>query len=235
MESQPDSQGLYYIIPSKLAESGDEKKAILYGLITSLARSEGYAWASNQYMAEKLKVSDRTIQNKLKNLIDDGWVVRAFDNDQTMEGRKLYPQVTVHAMGYTPHETADTPPRKNQHTPPRSQLHHSNISNTSNINLEGGKPPRTPKEEAIEFFTSQEKQQSAINWIIDHGVPESKAKLEVQKFLNYWTELNSTGRKQKWEMEKTFEVKRRFVTWLSRVKEFSTSKQSERTRRIINA
>ncbi len=44
---------------------------------------------------------------------------------------------------------------------------------------------------------------------------------EIQKFERYWTEKNKTGKKQLWEMLKTFEVDRRLVTWFGRVKGFN--------------
>jgi len=44
---------------------------------------------------------------------------------------------------------------------------------------------------------------------------------EIQKFERYWTEKNKTGKKQLWEMQKTFEVDRRLVTWFGRVKGFN--------------
>jgi len=41
---------------------------------------------------------------------------------------------------------------------------------------------------------------------------------ELVKFDSYWTELNKTWTKQRWEKEKTFEVQKRLGTWLSRAK-----------------
>lgn len=43
---------------------------------------------------------------------------------------------------------------------------------------------------------------------------------EIQLFHDYWTEHNHTGTKEKWQMQKTFEVARRLQTWFSRVKGF---------------
>lgn len=40
---------------------------------------------------------------------------------------------------------------------------------------------------------------------------------EFKKFLLYWTEPNKSGTKVRWELEKTFEIKRRIMNWLSRV------------------
>jgi hypothetical protein len=59
-------------------------------------------------------------------------------------------------------------------------------------------------------------------YISSLGVPEALARQEIKKFTYYWTELNSTGRKQRWQMEKTFEVQRRLRTWFSNVKGFQS-------------
>lgn len=48
---------------------------------------------------------------------------------------------------------------------------------------------------------------------------------EFQKFILYWTEPNKTGKKLRWEQEKTFEVKRRLVTWLERSKNYQPKTQ----------
>jgi hypothetical protein len=41
----------------------------------------------------------------------------------------------------------------------------------------------------------------------------------LNKFCNYWTEKNKSKTKMRFELEKTFEVSRRLVTWASRDKE----------------
>lgn len=39
---------------------------------------------------------------------------------------------------------------------------------------------------------------------------------EIKRFYAYWTERTKSGKKQRWETEKTFEVDRRLTYWLSR-------------------
>lgn len=43
---------------------------------------------------------------------------------------------------------------------------------------------------------------------------------EIKKFERYWTEKNSTGTKERWQKETTFEVDRRLVTWFNKKNEF---------------
>lgn len=91
----------------------------------------------------------------------------------------------------------------------------------------GSKDP-TPKQKAETFFNSIEK------FIKDkESVPEvteflrdlhskhpniGKVKLwtEVKDFCMYWTEKTASGKQERWQLQKTFEVERRLVTWLNK-------------------
>jgi len=42
----------------------------------------------------------------------------------------------------------------------------------------------------------------------------------LEKFFNYWSEMNKSGSQMRWEMEKTWELKRRLQTWCDRDKGF---------------
>lgn len=83
----------------------------------------------------------------------------------------------------------------------------------------------TPAQEARDFFNGN------IETIFNEfkektQIYEATLKVEFQKFILYWTEKNKSGTKQRWETEKTFEVKRRLATWLSRVGNFSSKKET---------
>ena len=68
----------------------------------------------------------------------------------------------------------------------------------------------TPAEETRKYFAEIE----AMN------LPDDD---ERQKFYLYWTEKNKSGTKQRWELEKTFDVRRRFQTWKRRSLQFNPS------------
>jgi len=57
------------------------------------------------------------------------------------------------------------------------------------------------------------------------GMPQITVVNELVNFRGYWTELNGTGKKQRWEMEKTFELKRRLGTWFRNANKFSNNKK----------
>jgi len=58
---------------------------------------------------------------------------------------------------------------------------------------------------------------------------EQLLKSEVQRFILYWTEKSPNGKKQKWEMQKTFDVKRRLVTWFDNKQKWNKEKKQVKT------
>lgn len=106
--------------------------------------------------------------------------------------------------------------------------------NLSKVNLiESGDESPTPAQIAKDFFTNSEKQDEVIKDLITKGIPEVLAEKEINKFCSYWTEKNKSGTKQRWEMEKTFEINRRLATWFGNIKNFSGS-QNNQQREILS-
>ena len=89
----------------------------------------------------------------------------------------------------------------------------------------------TPSQEAKLFFNDVDEQERILWNLEAKGFDCTIAKNELAKFISYWSELNKSGSKQRWELERTFEVGRRLATWFSRVKEFSG--QSNKGKEII--
>jgi len=86
----------------------------------------------------------------------------------------------------------------------------------------------TPGELAKDFF-SPESTPKYREQIIDEvvkttGAPREAVLVEARKFYTYWTEPTKSGTKQRWETEKTFEIRRRLYKWLSNVKTFGPRK-----------
>lgn len=89
----------------------------------------------------------------------------------------------------------------------------------------------TPKETASKFFLIVSEKNSEFESLVSSISTSSRASpdmisRELIKFASYWTEPNSTGTKQRWQKETTFEVKRRLITWFGNVKQFSRSKEN---------
>jgi hypothetical protein len=82
----------------------------------------------------------------------------------------------------------------------------------------------SPKEITKEFFTSTEKQEDVVSQLVGKGLHEIFVRREIKKFISYWVELNASGKKQRWETEKTFEVMRRLAKWFSNAEKWSDKK-----------
>ena len=59
---------------------------------------------------------------------------------------------------------------------------------------------------------------------------ETYKKEMIRAFFDYWTEPNKTQTKMRFELERTWDVKRRLFTWASRDSKFNT-KQNDTDRR----
>jgi hypothetical protein len=120
-----NEQNYFYIIPASLAEDGKPQKALLYGLITSLARKDGTCTASNDFLVKKLGKKHRgTISQLLMQLEKDGWIEMKVDQKK---GNKRTIKILV----------GITKKRKTSYEKPCDPSYekpsHSNISN-NNIN-----------------------------------------------------------------------------------------------------
>ena len=61
------------------------------------------------------------------------------------------------------------------------------------------------------------------------GILEDSVRKELISFISYWTERNKSGTKQRWELEKTFELKRRLNTWFRNAGKFNSTKGKGKT------
>lgn len=86
---------------------------------------------------------------------------------------------------------------------------------------------KTPKEKALEFFAQGEIYHDLRAKLLTIARVEVVDR-ELNKFADYWTERNATGKKQRWQQQATFEVERRLRTWLSRSKEYQPEKVTGR-------
>ncbi len=83
-----------------------------------------------------------------------------------------------------------------------------------------GESKITPSKIAIDFFTKGHYFDEYLN-LFSTTQNRSTIQHEFDKFILYWTELNKSGTKERWQLEKTFEVKKRIHTWLTRNSTYS--------------
>lgn len=131
MENEENNIGYYAVIPATILYN-DKLKAntkLLYAVITSLANKEGFCYASNQYLAQKLGVDQRTITRLLAELRNNNFIIIEIiknDNGEIIK-RKIYPQDTPYG------QNCRYPSRQNCLYPMDKNVEENNII-TNNIN-----------------------------------------------------------------------------------------------------
>jgi DNA-binding Lrp family transcriptional regulator len=162
----------------------------------------GKCIASNSAIAEIVGVDDRTVRVGLERLEAAGFLKRHFRDPQ----HKVRSKITciVRFDKIEQEDIQETPTRDNQDVLP---------------SLPDDRP-ETPREFAKRFFEGDDEAMKDV--IADvlkathNRVPKDALVQQMRKFVAYWTEPNGSGTKVKWQMQSTFEVRRRIYTWLSR-------------------
>jgi len=88
---------------------------------------------------------------------------------------------------------------------------YKNVKNVENLEREG-----TKRVSLVSLFSEIESEFSTED--LTHK----------DEFLSYWTEKNSNGKKERWQMEKVFDVKRRYQTWLRNYKRWTGQADADR-------
>ena len=94
MKENQDNIGYYSIIPATILYNKELKanEKLLYAIITSLAYKEGYCFATNKYLAEKLGVNTKTISSWISDLSKRNFIIVKVirnENKQIIQ-RKIY-------------------------------------------------------------------------------------------------------------------------------------------------
>lgn len=66
-----------------------------------------------------------------------------------------------------------------------------------------------------------------VEMLVDKGMKKDVVIFELEKFARYWGELTKSGKKERWEMEKTFEVNLRLAKWFSNADKWSGGKSQD--------
>lgn len=91
VQEEPRS-GLYYVVPAFVFESDDIgwPEKMLYALISGLSTNHGYCFASDSYLAKKMKVDDRTIRRHLNTLESLKFITKHTEKKGMFWSRKIY-------------------------------------------------------------------------------------------------------------------------------------------------
>jgi DNA-binding transcriptional regulator YhcF (GntR family) len=84
----------------------------------------------------------------------------------------------------------------------------------------------------IKELINKEEIATLTGYLEDKGINRELVTTEIDKFINYWTEKNVSGTKERWQLEKTFEVKKRLTTWFNNINKFERRTDGKRGYKI---
>lgn len=112
----------------------------------------------------------------------------------------------------------------------QNRIEENRIEESTNVDSLVQKKSKTPKDIAIEFFTNSDKRNEVANaFSVQSGLNLHKVQDEIQNFLNYWTEQSQNGKKERWQLQKTFDVKLRLMTWFRNSGKYSFTSSPKST------
>lgn len=140
----------------------------------------------------------RSVQNSLTKLEDLGYITREYA-DETKRTR-ISISTNVSFQGQTPSKS-----RK----PKKAETEEVAVLESE---------IESPRNFARRFFSGDKDAIAHIGkkTLDSTGLSRQEIMQQILAFAAYWTEPNGSGKKQRWELQKTFEVGRRFSTWMSR-------------------
>ena len=215
-------------IPEELMKS----KALSFGAkflfgIYGKANKEKVRWSA-KYLAERMGCEVREVRNRKAELIKNNLIVvnsRRGRVDEVSVNFELVHLVQEKTPAQTDRGANEqgTPAQNEQGRGVRTGQGNSEEHSLNNPIKE--KEALTPSQEMKLFLEEREYLDKIATAIIrkSNASPDIIIR-ELLKFRSYWSELNGTGQKQRWQLEKTFELKRRIAKWFNNAAKFNQSK-----------
>lgn len=214
----------FLIIPFEIHEAPGLRPidAIIYAVVYWFEHlRDGKCTASNTTISEIVGCAERVVRRALDNLERKGFIERVYIDPETKNNRS-----EIRTLVRFRKKTEE----------PKVYRVKTKIKAKDLGKMEPGSIMAIPAEEIVEtpgefsrnFFRHEEGQQNAHKhamleelMAMAPGADRRAVIAEMQKFIAYWTEPNKSGTKVKWELERTFDVKRRLITWLTRAGKYN--------------
>jgi len=172
----------------------------------------------------------KSVRSGVKELIDYGYMIR---------GKKRGNKGRFNGWEYIVYEqpkgqkgiSAMTDMPKTEHGKTERGKRHTTNKERTNIditNKEREEKKLSPSEE-MKLFLEDRKYIDKIADIIikKSGASPDMVVREILSFRSYWAEENKSGTKQRWELQPTFQLKKRLGTWFRNVDKFNQNKKKQ--------
>lgn len=167
------------------------------------ANQDGKCFPSIATLSKEAGLSKDSIIKATKQLVDLGMIKKVVRKNGKENFSNIYEVIIGGVVADTDNPVADTD--KGVVAVADSNYNPSSLTQSNEEAL-------TKKNE--EFISQVEKVCQGVDLKEGH-------KNEIRKFIEYWTEPNKSHTKLRWEMEKTWDTKRRLRTWFTNAMKFN--------------
>jgi hypothetical protein len=243
-------QPSHYYIPAQLRQNDDLQPtdAFVYAAIYWFACMKyKKCTASNRAIAEAANVSPTTVSTCLSRLEKNGYINRLWGENQNRKevvplivpakhsvqsnkgGNDEKDSESVQSDKEDGEGVSQTTKGGESNDAQNNKTTNSNNTPLKEKNIKKQKSPHemSPKEFNQSFFDHK----TVWDLLREEALSTTDADPEFvddkfEEFWLYWTEPNESGTKKRWELEATFDVKRRLRTWFKNADKFSGKDKS---------
>jgi hypothetical protein len=243
IEDESGDKKYFTILPHFVLNHSTANDQSIYWQLKRIAGENGKCSVGYRYLQKQTGLGHKAIKKAIKYLVDHKWIeylgLFNYKTDGGIQKVNTYKIIDIWKLNIKNYQgVLESDPLDNQGVlesnlrcaQKETKVCASEHERITTKEITPEVRDDTPSQKNKEFFTNKEKQLEVINYLISNGISDVIAKCEVDKFISYWTELNKSGTKQRWELEATFELKRRFSTWFSRIKDFKISNKTKITK-----
>lgn len=187
-----------------LLKANHKGKEVLIGRQKIKIRPGQFVFGSNK-ATQELNISKSTIHYWISFLISERYIER-----------KIFPKYSIITiLNWNKYQGVE---RKTDDKLDTNETQSSPIKETNkNVKNDNNEKNNiyTPQNPSKQFFKKEKSFNTLLNDFSEAlKVPRESLEEEFNHFILYWTEPNKSGSKVRWELERTFDVKRRLYTWL---------------------
>ena len=175
---------------------------------------------SSERIVEETKDGVDSVKSALVELETAGYLIRDRLQSGKVDYTLQFPKVENPSEG--------NPPQGKIHSISKKDIQSNNLNKDISITSVVEKPLVESKMFFEALHEKGQKFTDLVAFISDkYKVAPAFIAEELVAFCNYWTESNHSGTKQRWQLEKTFEPKRRLATWFKNKREWKNGRTQQ--------
>lgn len=175
-------------------------------------------------LAKELKLSTQNVRTALLHLKSTGEITNESQSNSRIITIKKYDDyqgtnIVINKRPTNDQQTTNNNIRKKEYKKER-------YTDNKTFNNSGANAP-TPEDNMMDFIENVTKRTDKATRLVykisdRYKLSVEKVAAELDKFVSYWCEKTRDGKRERWQLGKTFEVQKRLATWFQKMQNYST-------------